>query len=174
MPITTFKFFDDGLQPAQRLRDEFAVYTDFNDERKWVPYAPGAWFQACFFDVSSGGFANVLKIQPGAKLPAHYHVSTVHGWTIQGTWYYAEHKDKWIAHAGTYIYETPGELHTLIVPEDATEDMLTFFVLSGGLVYINEDGSFAGYDDGFTLLEAARKHYREVGLDESQLDAMLR
>jgi len=174
MPITKFDFFTDGLKPEQRRRDEFAVYTHLDDERYWVPYGEGSWFQACFFDVSSGGFANVLKVNPGARLNPHYHVSTVHGWTIQGTWYYEEHKDKWIAHPGTYIYETPGELHTLIVPADAKEPMICFFVLSGGLIYVNEDGSFAGYDDGFTLLDMARTHYKEHSLDLAKLDAMLR
>ena len=174
MPITVFKNATDGLLPTQRRRDEFAVYTDFSDERRWIPYAPGAWFQACFFDVSSGGFANILKIKPGARLPAHYHVSTVHAYTIQGTWFYAEHKEKWVANKGTYVFETPGELHTLIVPEDAKEDMISFFVLSGGLIYINEDGTAKGYDDGFTLLELGRQHYRNVGLDPAELDKMIR
>ena len=174
MPITTFQFFEDGLKPSQRRRDEFASNTDFSDERKWIPYGPGSWFQACFFDTTSGGFANILRISPGAKLPVHYHVSTVQAWTIQGTWYYEEHKDKWIAHAGTYVFEPPGELHTLIVPEDAEEDMIAFFSLSGGLIYVDENGEFQGYDDGFTLLEMARKHYREVGLDVSELDLMVR
>jgi hypothetical protein len=49
-------------------------------------------------------------------------------------------------------------------------------VLHGGLVYIDnvENGKVLGYDDGFTLLELARKHYRNVGLDEVLLDAMIR
>ncbi|MFO0055818.1 MAG: hypothetical protein ACK53Q_23170, partial [Dolichospermum sp.] len=68
----------------------------------------------------------------------------------------------------------PGELHTLYVPEDSPEPMVTFFALSGGLIYTHPDGSFAGYDDGFTLLEMAREHYRNVGLDESLIDAMIR
>jgi quercetin dioxygenase-like cupin family protein len=73
----------------------------------------------CFFDTTSGGFANILRISPGAKLPVRYHVSTVQAWTIQGTWYYEEHKDKWIAHAGTYVFEPPGELHTKMSEPDS-------------------------------------------------------
>ncbi|XXX74573.1 2,4'-dihydroxyacetophenone dioxygenase family protein [Sorangium sp. So ce134] len=173
MTITNFSFMTDGLSPEKRLRNEYAARTRFDDERYWVPYSQG-WFQACHFNVSTGGFSNVLRLSPGTKLPAHYHISTVHGWTIQGTWYYEEHKDSWIAHAGTYIFEPPGELHTLVVPKEATEPMMAFFALSGGLVYANEDGSFAGYDDGFTLLALARKHYRDVGLDPAELDKLIR
>ena len=174
MPITVFQNFTDGLLPGQRRRDEFATGTETKDERRWVPYGEGSWFMPCFFDVSSGGFANVLKIKPGASLPPHYHVSTVHAYTIQGTWWYAEHKEKWIATKGTYVYETPGELHTLIVPADATEDMIAFFVLSGGLMYINADGTAKGYDDGFTLLDMARKHYAANGLDVGDIDRLVR
>jgi hypothetical protein len=31
-----------------------------------------------------------------------------------------------------------------------------------------------GYDDGFTLLDLARKHYFEIGLDPKLLDALIR
>ena len=82
--------------------------------------------------------------------------------------------DSWTANTGTYIFEPPGELHTLIVPATSKEPMITLFVLSGGLIYVNSDGSFLGYDDGFTLLELARRHYKDAGLDQAELDAMIR
>jgi quercetin dioxygenase-like cupin family protein len=174
MTITTFGSFTDGLHPSKRHRDQFMAYTDLDDEKLWVPYVPNVWFQPCQFNVTTGGFANVLKVLPGARLPAHYHISTVYGYTLRGKWYYAEHD--WVATPGSFIYEPAGEAHTLCVPEDATEPMMTFFVLSGGLIYVDnvENGNFVGYDDGFTLLELARKHYRETGLDMSILDNMIR
>ncbi|MDJ0674216.1 MAG: 2,4'-dihydroxyacetophenone dioxygenase family protein [Calothrix sp. MO_167.B42] len=172
MTIEKFKFFTDGLKPEERLRHEYMANTRIDDERYWIPYGEGTWFQACYFNVTTGGFANVLKILPGRQLDTHYHISTVHGFTLRGKWGYREHD--WIATPGSYIFEPPGELHTLYVPEDSPEPMITFFVLSGGLIYTKSDGSFAGYDDGFTLLELAREHYLEVGLDESLIDAMIR
>ncbi len=174
MPIQEFSFFTDGLQAGQREHHEYVTHTDLDDERLWIPYVDGAWFQACSFNVSTGGFTNVLKIAPGAKLPAHYHISTVYGYTLRGTWHYLEHD--WVAKAGTFIYEPAGEAHTLVVPADATEPMVTFFVVSAGLIYIDnvENGKMVGYDDGFTMLELARKHYKNVGLDLSLIDAMIR
>jgi len=67
-------------------------------------------------------------------------------------------------------------MHTLIVPDDATEDMIAFFHLEGGLIYVDsiESGQMVGYDDGFTLLEVARAHYQAKGLDLASLDAMIR
>ncbi len=174
MPITTFHGFTDGLAADQRIREQFTVDTNLDDERLWVPYVPDVWFQACHFNVTTGGFTNILKVLPGAKLPAHYHISTVFGYTLRGTWHYLEHD--WVAVPGTFIFEPAGEAHTLVVPADAKEPMVTIFVLNGGLIYIDniENGKMVGYDDGFTLLELARKHYREVGLPLSKLDAMIR
>ena len=166
-----FAFTTDGLNPEQRGRNEYAIDTDIHNDELWIPYGEGA-FQACSFNVTSGGFANILRLPPGTKLNPHYHVGIVHGYTIQGQWGYLEHE--WRATAGTYIYEPPGELHTLV--SDGEEDMIAFFHLQGGLVYVDtvENGQMVGFDDGFTLLEIARNHYRAKGLDMSKLDAMIR
>jgi 2,4'-dihydroxyacetophenone dioxygenase len=173
MPIVNFPMQYDGLEGKERPRHDFIVNTNFDDERYWVPYVPNVWFQACFFNVTNGGFANVLKILPGCQLNPHYHVSWVHGFTLKGQWGYREHD--WLATPGTYIFEPPGECHTLFVPETSPEPMITYFVLNGGLLYLDKvGGEVVGYDDGFTLLEIARKHYKDVGLDVSLIDAMIR
>ena len=174
MPIDQFSTFTDGVPLEMRRRDEFMALTNLDDERLWVPYVDGVWFQACLFNVTSGGFANVLRVEPGKMLNPHYHVSTVHGYTMRGSWRYLEHD--WVATPGSYIFEPAGEAHTLVVDKNATEPMITFFVLSGGLIYLDtvENGRVVGYDDGFTLLDLARKHYRNVGLDLALLDAMVR
>ena len=96
----------------------------------------------------------------------------MYGYTIQGKWRYLEHD--WVATAGTFIYEPAGEAHTLVILDDSPEPMITFFVVSGGLVYVDEKGTCVGYEDGFTLLELAREHYRNAGLDASVLDTMIR
>jgi 2,4'-dihydroxyacetophenone dioxygenase len=174
MPITQFNGFNDGLSPDERRRDQFVTWTNLNDERLWIPYVEGVHFQACHFNVSNGGFSNILRVNPGHKLNPHYHVATVHGFTLRGSWHYLEHD--WVATPGTYIFEPPGEAHTLVVDDNATEPMITFFVLAGGLIYLDKvkDGKVVGYDDGFTLLQLARAHYNEVGLDLKLLDAMIR
>jgi hypothetical protein len=54
--------------------------------------------------------------------------------------------------------------------------METYFVSLGGLVYLDsiESGKPIAYDDGFTLLELAKKHYREIGRDSDSLAALCR
>ena len=43
---------------------------------------------------------------------------------IKGRWKYLEHD--WMAEEGSFVYEPPGEIHTLTVPDDCAE-MITFF-----------------------------------------------
>jgi hypothetical protein len=54
--------------------------------------------------------------------------------------------------------------------------MVAVFVVEGGLIYLDKavNGGFAAYEDGFSLLELTRKHYREAGLDARQLDLLVR
>ncbi|MEA2640607.1 MAG: 2,4-dihydroxyacetophenone dioxygenase, partial [Chloroflexota bacterium] len=134
MPIIEFSSFTDGLKPEQRQREQYTVDTNLDNEKLWVPYVPGVWFQACAFNLSTGGFTNVLRINPGHQLNPHYHISTVHGFTLRGRWRYLEHD--WVATPGTYIYEPAGEAHTLVVDEQPNEPMMTIFILSGGLIYL--------------------------------------
>ena len=84
------------------------------------------------------------------KVGTHYHVGTVHGYTMRGHWRYLEHD--WIAKPGTYIHEPAGEAHTLVITEDSPEPMIAMFVVEGGLIYLDkaEHGAFAAYEDGFS------------------------
>lgn len=174
MPITAFNSVADGLDPARRSREHFVAHTDTDDEGPWIPYADGVWIQPCCFDVTSGGFSVLLKGLAGAQLGVHYHVGTVRGYTLRGHWRYLEHD--WIARPGTFIYEPAGEAHTLVIADDSPEPALIFFVVEGGLIYLDKavDGGFAAYEDGFSMLELARSYYREAGLDALRLDALIR
>ncbi len=168
MPIATFSSFADGLDRDQRSRGHFVTNINVENEQLWVPYADGVWFQPCHFNVTTGGFSVVLKGLPGSRIGTHYHVGTVHGYTLRGHWRYLEHN--WVAKPGTFIYEPAGEAHTLVITDDSPEPMVTLFVVGGGLIYLG----FTAYEDGFSLLELSRKHYRQAGLDVRQLDALVR
>jgi 2,4'-dihydroxyacetophenone dioxygenase len=174
MPITTFNSFTDGLDPNRRKRDHFIANINLDDDRRWVPYAEGVWLQPCCFNVTTGGFSVMVKALPGAKLGIHYHVGTVHGYTLRGHWRYLEHD--WIAKPGTFVYEPAGEAHTLVVTDDSPEPALILFIVEGGLIYLDKavDGGFAAYEDGFSALDLCRKYYREAGLDARELDALIR
>ena len=66
---------------------------------------------------------------------------------IKGRWKYLEHD--WTAEEGSFVYEPPGEIHTLTVPDDCAE-MITFFNISGAMIYLDAEGRQIGYEDVFT------------------------
>jgi hypothetical protein len=174
MPIQQFSFFTDGLKPGQRQTTDYTVNTDLDDERRWIPFGPGVAFQPCQFSLSNGGFIVILRADPGAQMPPHFHSTSVIGYTLRGNWKYLEHD--WAAVPGTFLYEPAGEAHTLVVAPDATEPAMILFVVTGGFIYIDNitKGNMLAYDDGFTILDIAREHYAKVGLDPLLLDAMIR
>ncbi len=136
MPIATFSSVSDGLAANQRSREHFIANIDIQDERRWVPYADGVWFQPCLVNVTSGGFSVVLKGLPGAKRGVHYRVGTVRGYTLSGNWRYLEHD--WAAKPGTFIYQPAGEAHTLVITDDSPEPALILFLVEGGLIYLDK------------------------------------
>ena len=55
-----------------------------------------------------------LRQGPGL-VNRHYHPQQVFAYTISGKWGYLEHD--WVATAGDFVYEAPGEAHTLVAHE---------------------------------------------------------
>ncbi len=75
--------------------------------------------------------------------------------------------------AGDYVFEPPGETHTLVVDADV-EEMITFFNISGCMYYVDEEGRHTGFEDVFTKIDMCREHYVQVGLGEAYIDQFIR
>lgn len=90
---------------------------------------------------------------------------------LKGRWNYLEHN--WEAVEGSYVFEPPGEIHTLVVP-DGVEEMITLFHVTGSLLYCDVDGTVVGADDVFSKLQLAKKHYAAVGLGEEFVQQFVR
>jgi 2,4'-dihydroxyacetophenone dioxygenase len=142
-----------------------------DDERLWVPQTECLSFRPLTLCVSQGYYVNLLRFVGGGTLGCHRHSSPVHAHTIKGTWGYKEHA--WTAGPGTYVFEPPGETHTLVVGED---EMIALFHVTGALLYCDPKSpeTIIGFDDVFTKLEKARKHYEAVGLGADFADQFLR
>ncbi len=95
----------------------------------------------------------------------------MHGFVLKGSWRYREHD--WIAHAGDYVFERPGETHTLIVPDDVPE-MITFFSISGCTYYVDEEGRNTGFEDVCSKIDMCRARYVNVGLGSEYVDQFIR
>jgi hypothetical protein len=114
-------------------------------------------------------------VRKAGVLSRHIHPSWVTGYVIKGAWRYLEHD--WVARAGAFVYEPPGEIHTLVVDEavgaEVTE-MITLFNIHGAMVYVDEAGHPTGYEDVFTKLAMCRKHYADCGLGAGYVDTFVR
>lgn len=150
-----------------------ATNTEDVDPRVWVPQTECLSFRPLCFCTSHGYYVNLLKFTGGGVLGRHRHSSPVHAITLKGSWGYREHS--WGANPGTYVFEPPGETHTLIVDEDCDE-MVALFHVTGSLLYVSEDDDeeVIGFDDVFTKLEKARSWYDECGLGKEYADQFIR
>lgn len=159
------------ILPPAGIVPEIALHAIPDDERVWVPQAPDVWFRPLLLNTVTGGWCNLLRVRKSGVLSRHRHPMIVVGYVIRGKWRYLEHD--WIADEGSFVYEPPGEIHTLIVPDDCAE-MITFFNISGAMIYVDPNGHQVGYEDVFTKLEMCRRHYAAVGLGAHYVDAFVR
>ena len=157
-----------GIQP------EIAIAAVPDDERVWVPQAPLVWFRPLLLNTVTGQWCNLLRVRKSGVLSRHIHPSIVVGYVIKGAWRYLEHD--WVANEGSFVFEPPGEIHTLVVDEAAggATEMITFFNISGAMVYVDEAGQPTGYEDVFTKIEMCRRHYKENGLGTDYVDQFVR
>ena len=158
------------MHPINMIADAATVAMP-EDERVWVPQAENVWFRPLLLNTVNGEWVNLLRVRKSGVLSRHLHPAPVHGYVIKGAWRYLEHD--WVAREGMYVFEPPGEVHTLVVDE-GVEEMITLFHVSAALIYYNEDGDPCGHDDVHKKIAMCRKHYEEVGLGGDFVDQFIR
>jgi 2,4'-dihydroxyacetophenone dioxygenase len=160
-------------QPTGMVADIFAggaLELD-GDEQAWVPQSPDVAFKPLVLNVTEGYYLNLLRVRSSGVLSRHRHSGPVHAFTLRGEWHYLEHD--WIARAGDYVFEPPGETHTLVVPDHVTE-MITLFHVTGGYTYVDPSGKALGYEDVFTKLANTRAHFEGLGLGADYVNNCVR
>ena len=95
----------------------------------------------------------------------------MHALIIKGGWRYLEHD--WTGRAGSYVFEPPGDIHTLVTLPDV-EESITLFNVTGSLIYFDENGDTTGYADVFTRIDAYAKHFEKVGLGADYVKQFVR
>jgi len=160
-----------GVQPADMRADLLVADPLPRDDRTWVPLRTGVSFRPLQFNVTHGQYTHVLRVTRAGTIQRHRHSGPVHAYVLRGRWHYLEHD--WLAEEGSYVFEPPGETHTLVVPEDCAE-MATLFQVTGTLLYVDPDGNPTGYDDVFSRLELAKAHYDACGLGSDYVEQFIR
>ena len=147
---------------------EMAIPTD---DRVWVPQAPGVYFRPLMLNTVTGQWWNLLRVTKTGVVSRHRHPSMVCGLVLRGRWRYLEHE--WVAEEGGFVYEPPGEVHTLVVDEP-TKEMITFFNVNGAMIYVDEQGKTVGYEDVHSKIDMCRAHYANNGLGADYVDQFIR
>jgi 2,4'-dihydroxyacetophenone dioxygenase len=144
-------------QPLNQFTELFQMADQAIDSEDipWVPQSERAWFKPVRFDLSTGLWINLLKIKPGGTVNRHRHTGgQVMAFTLQGEWRYLERD--WVAKKGTFVYEPPGDIHTLVV--DGEEEMITLFILEGSLQYLDDNDQIIHQDDVFSKLKLYKEY----------------
>lgn len=160
-----------GQQPWGMPGD--MVWNDLvdGDERLWAPLGANSWSRPIHLNVTAGYYVHILKVTRAGLIQRHRHSGAVHAYTLKGRWHYLEHD--WVAQAGGYVFEPPGETHTLVVPEGCDE-MMTLFFVHGSLMFVDPQGQATGYDDVFTRIDKYRAHFDAVGLGADYVKRFMR
>jgi len=134
------------------------------DEVPWVENItyPGTFMRLLQADVEACVYAMAGRLPAGLAVGTHRHTGAVHMFTLSGAWGYREHD--YVNRAGSYLYEPPGSVHTLYVPEDNTELTETLTVVYGTTEYLDEDGKIIAVTDAATNLETYYQSCEAAGL----------
>lgn len=150
--------------------EEMLLKARSDDEREWVPAAfDGVWMRPLLFDTVAGAWVNITRIHREGFISRHAHPCPVHAYVLSGQWRYQERD--WIAKAGDFLLEPPGDVHTLIGLPGGSE---TLFNISATLIELDEQGKPCGYADVFTRIEQAAAHFEKVGLGRDYVRKFIR
>ena len=141
------------------------------DERYWVPISETVSSKPVWISPQRNMWADVLMAKSAGLVNRHYHPHPIWAYTISGKWGYLEHD--WTATAGDFIFESPGEGHTLVA-YDSPDPMKVFFVVTGPLIWLDDDGNGVGHYDVHDYIAAAREHYEKVGIGADYVKTLFR
>lgn len=156
--------------PEEAVR-ELVLDADLDNERAWVPRGRNVWSLPLLFNVAQGSWINITRAKGSGVISRHRHPAAVTGFTLEGAWGYREHD--WTAKAGTFVFEPPGETHTLVVRSEPGH-MMVLFHNFGPLIKVDAKGKTVGFEDVFTRLESAKSHYEKVGLGAEYATRLVR
>ena len=166
-----------GLKPIAQVFRPGAVPEAYvsdaatEDERFYAPLSETVGTRPLWISPSQNRWCDVLMCRGAGLVNRHYHPQQVFAYTISGKWGYLEHD--WVATAGDWIYEAPGEAHTLVAYE-SPEPMKVTFNVTGPLLWLDEEGEVTGHFDVFDYIELCRAHYEKNGIGADYIERLFR
>jgi 2,4'-dihydroxyacetophenone dioxygenase len=153
------------------MPEAYIANAAIDDDRYYAPLSETVGTRPLFISPGQNRWCDVLLCRGAGLVNRHYHPQQVFAYTISGKWGYLEHD--WVATAGDWIYEAPGEAHTLVAYE-SDEPMRVTFNVTGPLIWLDENGEPNGHFDVFDYIKLCRDHYEKVGLGADYVDRLFR
>ncbi len=145
----------DGATPAAE-----ALAVTFVDDAPWVD-VPGGQRRVVHADIPGGVWALGVRYEPGSGTERHRHTGQVFGWTLRGRWLYTEYGIEYTA--GSFVHETAGSTHTLVVPADNDQVTEVLFVVHGANLMLDDDDRVIRINDAYSMGERYRRLCVEQG-----------
>ena len=153
------------------LPEAYIANAPTDDARYYVPFTETVSSRPLWISPAQNKWCDILMAKSAGLVNRHYHPHEVFAYTISGKWGYLEHD--WTATAGDFVYETPGEGHTLVAYEHE-HPMKVFFIVTGPLIWLDENGDSAGYFDVHQYIALCRAHYEKVGIGADYVRQLFR
>jgi 2,4'-dihydroxyacetophenone dioxygenase len=160
-----------NIQPTQFPGADMFVPDVLTLDDTWYPVGDAGHTRPLIFNLSTGAWISLFNGKGSGTIQRHRHSAAVTGWTFEGAWGYRERD--YLSTTGSFLYEAPGDIHTLYIPEDPGH-MTALFHVYGPLIYLDEDGNAEGYEDVFVRIDKYADHCRKVGLGEDWVRSMIR
>jgi len=160
------KVFKPDALPEAYIRN-----APIDDDRYYVPLSETVFSRPLWISPTQNRWCDILLAKRAGLVNRHYHPHQIFAYTISGKWGYLEHS--WTATAGDFIYEAPGESHTLVA-YDSPEPMRVFFMVSAPLMWLDENGNSTGFFDVHDYIALCKAHYEKSGLGADEIEKLFR
>lgn len=147
-----------SLIDARGIKGRF-VSADEADS-PWVPFGENAAIKHLAFDVRNNIYSNILWMKGPGVVGTHKHRGTVVMMCLEGSVRYLEYD--WVATPGAFIYEVPGESHTLVT--EHPEGTKLFGWMQGANEFYDENGNFVMTADVWWFMDHYESYCREHGI----------
>ena len=142
-----------------------------DDERFYAPLTETVGTRPLWISPTQNRWCDILMAKGAGLVNRHYHPQPVFAYTISGKWGYLEHD--WTATAGDFLYEAPGESHTLVAYE-SDEPMKVHFNVMGPLIWLDDNGEPNGTFDVFDYIALCKEHYEKIGIGADYVEKLFR
>ena len=141
-----------------------AARTLARDAVPWVPLSAGKSFKPLRFLREDRGFAELLRLEPGATIPLHRHTGEIHAFNLEGTRQLCTGE---VIGPGGYVYEPTGNTDWWTVVGDVP--LVVLVVVMGAVEYLDSDGAVTHRYTAQTLMDIYERHCAAIGIETVDL-----